>query len=81
MRVIWNKMPRPRLLNSVVPYIPESTEPDENSESRFRHKGAGILSGSSRWLFVGILAGAFVFQWRVSFSNGRATMSPPCSGG
>ena len=52
MRVLPDKMARPRLLYSLEPDIPESDAPAQKSESR-------TPSGRSRWIFMGVL---FVFS-------------------
>jgi len=60
MHLVPNRIDEERVLSSV---IQEGSTPDRNdAESPFVLKGAGVLSGSARWIFIGILVGALVLS-------------------
>jgi hypothetical protein len=60
MRLISQKTPAPRLLNSVVPETRE--RPPETVSVRSRLKGASLFSGNGRAIFVGIVVGAVLLS-------------------
>jgi hypothetical protein len=72
MRVLPDKMPRPRLLYSLEPDPLENTAPDDKSESDTRRKGAG----KRRWIFTGMLAAVFVFLIAGFFGSRPGSHAP-----
>ena len=56
MQLVPNQIPPERLLSSMD--AQESTSTEAASDSPFVLKGAGMLSGNGRWIYIGLLAGA-----------------------
>lgn len=60
MRLISQEMPAPRLLLTVVPEVRE--RPPERVTMRSRLKGASLIAGNGRAIFLGILLGAVLLS-------------------
>jgi hypothetical protein len=60
MQLVPNQMPPERLLSSMD--APESAPVAENSDSPFVLKGASVMSGNGRWIFIGLIAGAMLIS-------------------
>lgn len=60
MQLVPNQLPPERLIVSMD--APESAATPDGSESPFVLKGATAMSGSSRWLFIGVLIGALLLS-------------------
>src|SRR5207248_10943359 len=60
MQVVPNQMPPERLLSSMD--AQESVPVADNSESPFVLKGANVMSGNSRWIFIGLTVGAMLIS-------------------
>src|SRR5438270_7227297 len=60
MQLVPNQIPPERLIVSMD--APESRAKLETSESPFVLKGAGMMSGNSRWIFIGALIGAMLLS-------------------
>ena len=60
MRLLPNQIPPERLLNSME--AQESTSTEAASDSPFVLKGAGVMSGNARWVFIGAILGALLFS-------------------
>ena len=60
MQLVPNQVPPERLIVSMD--APESRAKPEPSESPFVLKGAGMMSGNSRWVFIGALIGAMLLS-------------------
>jgi hypothetical protein len=58
MQLVPNQVPPERLISSMD--AQESTSTEEASESPFVLKGAGMMSGNGRWIYIGLLIGAMV---------------------
>src|SRR5262249_40376668 len=58
MQLLPDRLPRRRLIMSME--TQEGDIPAESSNSPFVLKGAGIMSGNSRWIFIGGLIGVIV---------------------
>ena len=55
-----SQMPPERLIASME--APESRSVPDGSESPFVLKGAGMMSGNSRWMFIGAMIGAMLLS-------------------
>jgi hypothetical protein len=60
MQLVPNQMPPQRLLSSMD--APESAPVAESSDSPFVLKGAGMMSGNARWVFIGAMIGAMLIS-------------------
>jgi archaellum component FlaF (FlaF/FlaG flagellin family) len=60
MRVVSQKTPAPRLLNCVVPEVPE--RPSEPASVKSKLTGTSLFSGNGRAIFIGIFLGAVVLS-------------------
>ena len=60
MQLVPNQIPPERLITSME--ASENTVPDLISDSPFVLKGAGMMSGNGRWVFVGAIIGAMLFS-------------------
>jgi hypothetical protein len=60
MQLVPNRLPPERLIVSMD--AQESRPAVDGSDSPFVLKGAGPMSGNSRWLFIGALIGAMLFS-------------------
>jgi hypothetical protein len=60
MQVVPNQNPPERLICSMD--AEESSSTEEASESPFVLKGAGMMSGNGRWIYIGLLIGAMVIS-------------------
>jgi len=58
MQLVPNQLPRQRLIMSME--AQESHIPVESSDSPFVLKGVGMMSGNSRWIFIGALIGVIL---------------------
>jgi hypothetical protein len=56
MQLVPNQIPPERLLSSME--AQESTSIEVASDSPFVLKGAGMMSGNGRWIYIGLLVGA-----------------------
>ena len=68
MQLVPNQMPPERLLSSME--AQESTSTETASDSPFVLKGAGMMSGNGRWIYIGLLIGAMLISI-VGFIFGR----------
>ena len=60
MQLVPNQIPPERLLSSVD--AQESTSTEAASDSPFVLKGAGMMSGNGRWIYIGLLIGAMIIS-------------------
>jgi hypothetical protein len=60
MQLVPNQMPPERLLSSME--AQENTSTDAASDSPFVLKGAGMMSGNGRWIYIGLLFGAMLIS-------------------
>ena len=60
MQLVPNQLPPERLITSMDP--PESRPATVDADSPFVLKGAGAMSGNSRWLFIGAMIGAMLLS-------------------
>jgi hypothetical protein len=60
MQLVPNQIPPERLLTSME--AQESTPDEAASDSPFVLKGAGMMSGNGRWIYIGLLIGAMVIS-------------------
>ena len=60
MQLVPNQMPPERLLTSME--AQESTSTEVDSDSPFVLKGAGVMSGNGRWIYIGLLFGAVLLS-------------------
>lgn len=60
MQLVPNQIPPERLLNSME--VQESISTEAASDSPFVLRGAGVMSGSARWIFIGAIVGALLFS-------------------
>ncbi len=60
MQLVPNQIPPERLICSMD--APESTSTEAASDSPFVLKGAGMMSGNGRWIYIGLLIGAMVIS-------------------
>ena len=61
MRILWKSSPSPRLLNTVVPNLPED-KTERPPAGRFSLKRASLFSGNGTAIFGGIVVGAAIFS-------------------
>lgn len=75
MHLVQKQTPPPRLIHSLEP---EPGEPETaGNESQFALRGAGLLSGNSRWIFIGIAGGAVAISLAGYLFSHRSPDSPP----
>jgi hypothetical protein len=60
MQLVPSQIPPQRLLSSVE--AQESTSTEAASDSPFVLRGAGVMSGNARWVFIGAIIGALLFS-------------------
>lgn len=60
MQLVPNQLPPERLLSSME--AQESTSTEAASDSPFVLKGAGMMSGNGRWIYIGLLFGALLIS-------------------
>ena len=60
MQLVPNQLPPERLISSME--AQESTSTEAASDSPFVLKGAGIMSGNGRWIYIGLLFGAMLIS-------------------
>jgi hypothetical protein len=60
MQLVPNQVPPERLLSSMD--AQESTSTEAASDSPFVLKGAGMMSGNARWVFIGAAIGALLLS-------------------
>ena len=60
MQVVPNQSPPERLICSMD--AAESTSTEAASDSPFVLKGAGVMSGNGRWVFIGAIVGAMLLS-------------------
>jgi len=60
MQLVPNQIPPERLICSMD--AQESTSTEVASDSPFVLKGAGMMSGNGRWVFVGVIVGAMLLS-------------------
>jgi hypothetical protein len=60
MQLVPNQLPAERLIVSMD--APESTAAPDASDSPFVLRGANVMSGNSRWLFIGLIIGALLLS-------------------
>ena len=60
MQLVPNHMPPERLISSME--AQESAPSEESSDSPFVLRGAGVLSGNGRWMFIGLTVGAILMS-------------------
>ena len=60
MQLVPQQLPPERLIASMD--APERVKAPEISDSPFVLKGAGMMSGNGRWLFMGLLIGAMILS-------------------
>jgi len=60
VQLVPNQLPQQRLIVSMDG--PEKTQAPDVSDSPFVLKGAGMMSGNSRWIFIGALIGAMLLS-------------------
>ena len=60
MQLVPNQMPPERLLSSMD--AQEGVRGADNSESPFVLKGANVMSGNGRWIFIGLTVGAMLIS-------------------
>jgi len=60
MQLMPSQTPAERLIASME--VPESRSVPDGSESPFVLKGAGMMSGNSRWMFIGAMIGAMLLS-------------------
>ena len=60
MQLVPNQLPQQRLIVSMD--APEKTQALDVADSPFVLKGAGMMSGNSRWIFIGALIGAMLLS-------------------
>src|SRR2546423_14977041 len=76
MQLVPNHVPPERLISSME--AQESTSIEVASDSPFVLKGAGMMSGNARWVFIGAMIGALllsvggiIFGRHMQKENGR----------
>ncbi len=60
MKLVPNQIPPERLLNSME--AQESISTEAVSDSPFVLRGAGVMSGNARWVFIGAMIGALLLS-------------------
>ena len=60
MQLVPNQIPPERLITSMDAH--ERTPAPETSDSPFVLRGAGMMSGNSRWIFIGAMIGAMLLS-------------------
>ena len=60
MQLVPNQIPPERLITSMD--VQESRSVEDGSDSPFVLKGAGMMSGNGRWMFVGAIMGAMLLS-------------------
>ena len=60
MQLVPNQIPPERLITSME--VQERTPVEDASDSPFVLKGAGMMSGNARWIFVGAMLGAMLLS-------------------
>jgi len=76
MQLVPDRLPRQRLIMSME--AQESDVPAESSNSPFVLKGSGIMSGNSRWIFIGALIGVIALALGgIVFTRYRENLGRP----
>lgn len=60
MQVVPNQLPPERLISTMD--AQESGAAEDNSDSPFVLKGAGMMSGNGRWIYIGLIIGAMLIS-------------------
>jgi hypothetical protein len=60
MQLVPNQIPPERLISSMD--AQESTSNEAASDSPFVLKGAGLMSGNGRWIYIGLIIGAMLIS-------------------
>jgi hypothetical protein len=75
MQLVPNQIPPERLITSMD--AQERTPAPEASDSPFVLKGAGMMSGNSRWIFLGAMIGAMLLSvGGIIFNHWRTVALP-----